>query len=129
MVTNAGERWFLSKLQTENLTAHLYVNDYTPVEGSVVGSFTEMSTLGYASKSVSKDNWTITTDGSDNSTATNILLQWNSFTAGTPVTVYGFYLKTASDIIVGAKRFTNPPIIGTSGEVGAIEITPKFGGD
>lgn len=129
MITNAGERWFLSKLEDENLTAHLYVNDYTPVEWSVVGSFTEMSTLGYASKSVSKDSWAIATDGSDNSTATNTLLQWNSFIAGTPVTVYGFYLKTSTDIIVGAKRFTNPPVIGTSGEIGAIEITPSFKGD
>jgi hypothetical protein len=124
VLPNVGEvQDLVRSLKAVDFTIKLFVNDYTPVKGTVIGNFTEMSTLGYAAKSLVKDNWVISTVGGI-TTATHDLQIW-TFSEGTLVTVYGYYIiETASGILRWAERF---PGTGQSVQHAGdqIEIPPK----
>ena len=65
LVPDAGEVQLLTialqKATVETQTLKLYVNNYTPVEGSIASNFTEMSTNGYAAKVLTRASWSIST--------------------------------------------------------------------
>ena len=90
-------------------TIKLFTNDYTPVAGSVAASFTEMSGLGYASKTLTAGSWTVTTI-SNVASGTYAQQTW-TFTAGSSQVVYGYFVIDASGVILFAERFASPPTI------------------
>jgi hypothetical protein len=128
LVPDKGERQMLimalQKATVETQTLKLFVNNYTPVEGSTEASFTEMSTLGYAAKTLARANWTVATDGGGISSAVQPQQVW-TFTAGTPVTVYGYYIiETTSGVILWAELLPSPQVVQNNGDV--IKITPRI---
>ena len=108
----------------EDLTLCLYVNNVTPSDASVAGTFTEMSTLGYTSKSLVKGSWTVAQNGSSKAEASYAQQSW-TFTSGTAVTVYGYFVKRATTgDLVWAERFTAPHTVQNTGDT--IRVTPKI---
>ena len=120
LVPNAGEEIALDRfLKTSDETLKLYVNDYTPVEGSVAGDFTEMSTQGYAAKTLTAASW---------SSGAYAQQTWTFDGTGGSTIVYGYFVIDAgTGVIMFAERFGTPPTIVNSGD--QIKVTPTVTGD
>jgi len=106
-------------------TLRLFVNDKTPAESDTLASYTEMSTNGYAAKSLARANWTATTSGGV--TTISYPTQTFTFTAGPATTVYGYYITIndgGTEKLLWAERFPYPPTISNAGD--EIRITPKI---
>lgn len=111
--------WFL---QAEDLFLRLYSNDYTPVEGATLASFTEVDGGGYAAKTLDKDNWTI----SSGAPSFGLYSRQEFIFSGTTTltNVYGYYVSDAADIVRWAERFALTPVAPIAGS--KIRITPRF---
>mgnify|MGYP003404643014 FL=1 len=120
LVPNAGEEIALDRfLKTSDETLKLYVNDYTPVEGSVAGDFTEMSTQGYAAKTLTAASW---------SSGAYAQQTWTFDGTGGSTIVYGYFVIDAgTGVIMFAERFGTPPTIVNNGD--QIKVTPTVTGD
>jgi hypothetical protein len=107
-----------------NLTLKLYSNDYTPVDTSVAGSFTEVSGGGYAAITLTNGSWTVTV-GNDPSDAV-YAQQTFTFTGtiGGSGTVYGYFVVDADGTLVWAERFATSFTPAQNGD--NIKVTPKF---
>lgn len=116
------QEWLKRVLKdVNNQTLKLFVNDYTPVEGTLVANLTEMSTHGYAAKTLDKTLWTIATV-SNVTSATHQQQTWN-FTNAASVTVYGYYIVDAvTGTLLYAERFTYPQVV--TGTDTPIKLTP-----
>lgn len=120
LVPNAGEEIALDRfLKTSDETLKLYVNDYTPVEGSVAGDFTEMSTQGYAAKTLTAASW---------SSGAYAQQTWTFDGTGGSTIVYGYFVIDAgTGVIMFAERFGTPPTIVNNGD--QIKVTPTITAD
>lgn len=127
LVPNAGEEIALTRfLKTSDETLKLFVNDYTPVEGSVAGDFTEMSTQGYAAKTLTAASWVVT-PGAPSSGA-YAQQTWTFDGTGGSTIVYGYFVIDAgTGTIMFAERFTTPPTIANVGD--QIKVTPTITAD
>jgi hypothetical protein len=126
LVPDAGELNLLSrmlnKVATGDVRLHLYANNYTPVEGSVIGSFTECTASGYASKLLTGASWTITTVTG----TTEAVYAEQTFTFTAAQTVYGYYVTdSGSTICLWAEIFTGAPFNIPSGG-GSVKCTPRI---
>jgi hypothetical protein len=106
-------------------TLRLFVNDYTPVPGSVVGNFTEMTTQNYAPIVLTNTNWTVTAEDPE----AQAVQAEQTFTfdgSGGDTIVYGYYVTDdTAGALLWAERFPAPPTVpDTLG--GTIKITPKI---
>lgn len=127
LVPTVGEdkllEFALGKSTPGDQTLKLYVNNYTPVDGSVAGSFTEMSTHGYAAKTLTKASWTVAQAGGV-ATGTYAAQTW-TFTAAAVVTVYGYYIvDSTTGILLWAELFNSGKAIQYAGD--QIVITPTI---
>lgn len=112
----------LGKSAQENFTLRLFVNDVTPADADVTGTHTEMSTHGYAAKTLITTSWTVAQAGGV-AEATYAEQVW-TFSAAAAVTVYGYDIVGAtSAILLWEERFAVPRVIQNSGD--QIKITPK----
>lgn len=108
-----------------NQKLKLFVNNYTPVDASVLGDMTEMSTLGYADKTLTKTSWVSTIGASGNPATSAYAQQTFTFTAGTPVTVYGYMVTdVTTGLLLWAEMFSTSKVIQNTGD--QILITPTF---
>lgn len=107
-----------------NLTLKLFCNDYTPVDTSVAGSFTEATGGGYASKTLTNGSWTVTVgnDPSDTVYAEQTFTFTGALT--TNPTVYGYFVVDADGTLVWAERFGTSFTPANNGD--NIKVTPKF---
>jgi hypothetical protein len=120
VVPNVSEVEFLSRaLKNENATLRLYTNDYTPVKGSVIGSFTEAAVSGYAAKTLASGSWSISTSGT-------ISYAEQEFLPLATMSGYGYYVVNAAGTIpMWAERFTGAPYsIPSTG--GSIKVMPTL---
>jgi hypothetical protein len=127
VVPNAFEVLVLNwALKTEILSLRLFSNNYTPVEGSTLASFTEVTGGGYLAKLLTPANWTVT--AGDPSFGLYDAQQTFSFTGptGAPSTIYGYYMVDTSNVVRWAERFpgANLPFTPVAGS--SIRITPRF---
>jgi len=112
----------LNKVATGDVRLHLYSNNYTPVEGSAVGNFTEASASGYAAKSLTGSSWTITTTTG----TTEAVYAEQTFTFTAAQVVYGYYVTDAANTgLLWAELFTGAPFNIPSGG-GSIKVTPRI---
>ena len=128
LVPDAGELQLLTmalkKATVETQTLKLFVSNTTPAEGDTAGTYTEMSTLGYAAITLVRANWTVATV--TGTTTADYPQQTFTFTAGSAVNVYGYYIiETTSGVLLWAERFSDGPYpIANTGD--QIKITPKI---
>lgn len=92
-----------------DLHLRLFKNDYTPADGSALGDFTEADFSGYAEIVIHPGDWDdVAIVSNVAEMQTTVAPSWTA-TAGTPNTVYGWYLAyTGSGIVVAAQRFDSP---------------------
>lgn len=127
VVPTASENQMLETLlgidAAEDLVLCLFVNNITPADTDVLGTYTEMSTLGYTNKTLAKASWSVT-QVSGKAEASYAQQSW-TFTSGTAVTVYGYFLKraTTGDLWY-SERFATPHTVQNTGDT--IRVTPKL---
>jgi hypothetical protein len=126
VVPNAAENVMLqnilNKTASEDMVLKLYTNDYTPIETSVEGSFTEAAGDGYAALTLAGASWTIT-PGAPSSAA---YAQQTFMFTGALGDVYGYFVvQESSGKIMWAERFSNGPYnIQNNGD--EIKVTPTI---
>jgi len=109
----------------DSVKLKLFTNDYTPVEGSVVGDFTEADTAGYTAIDLAKADWTVET-----ATGTTTAAQpQKTFTLTGAGSHYGYYITDiAGTGLLWAERFTDAPHAIPAGG-GTEKITIKLVGE
>jgi hypothetical protein len=118
VVPNVGEvkllRYMLNNQAALDEVLHLYANDPTLSQTSVIGDFTEVTSAGYTAVTLTGGSWTFST--------TTASYPEQTFTFTTNATAYGYYVTTTSNDLLWAERFTAAPFsIPNSG--GQIQIT------
>ena len=118
VVPNVGEvkllRYMLNNQAALDEVLHLYANDPTLSQTSVIGDFTEVTSAGYTAVTLTGGSWTFST--------TTASYPEQTFTFTTNATAYGYYVTTTSNDLLWAERFTAAPFsIPSSG--GQIQIT------
>lgn len=118
IVPTVGEekllKYMLNNSAALDQALHLYFNDPTISQSSVVGDFSEVAAAGYSAVTLSGASWTF-------STATASYPE-QTFTLSTNATAYGYYVTTTSNDLLWAERFTNAPF-NLPGSGGQIAIT------
>jgi len=107
---------------THNLTLKLFVNDYTPVDGSNNAAFTEMSTQGYAAKTLTATSWTVAQNGSNEAEATYPQQSWTFDGTGGATIIYGYYIVDEDNTVLFAERFASSYTAENNGDI--LRITP-----
>lgn len=119
LVPTSGENKLLAvmlgKEAVPAATLMLYVNDKTPADADTAASYTEMSTHGYAAKSI---DLTTAVINQNNGVAEAVYAQQSwTFTAAAPVTVYGYVVKTTGDnTVLWSERFATPRVVQYDGD-------------
>jgi hypothetical protein len=113
----------LGEVAAADLTLKLFVNDYTPIDASVAGDLTEMSTQGYAAKTLDKDDWSYA-QASGKEEASYAEQQWTFDGTGGATTVYGYFVIGYSGTLLWAERFSSARLIQNNGDI--LRFTPKF---
>jgi hypothetical protein len=119
LVPDSGEKELMTRAMTyEGSKLILYTNNYTPTEGTVIGSLTEAAVAGYAAIALASGSWNITT--TTNITTVNYAQQ--SFTPTTAVTCYGYGVtNSAKSILLYAEYFGSAYTLPAGG--GTINVT------
>lgn len=108
-----------------NQQMKLFINNVVPDDNTVNATLTEMSTLGYVAKTLTKTAWT-NTAGAVGFPATGVYAaQTWTFTAGTAVTVYGYWvIDVTTGLMLWVESFASPKIVQNTGD--QIIITPQI---
>jgi hypothetical protein len=119
----------LGVVAQEDQILKLYKNNYTPVEGSAAGSFTEATWSGYAAAPLLGAYWSVVTVVYGVTTASYAEQTFVSDTDQTAQLNYGYFIIGASSgVLLWAERFTDGPYsISVNGD--EIRITPKITGE
>jgi hypothetical protein len=108
-----------------NQILKLFVNNVTETNDALVAAdFTEMTTHGYASKTLTKTSWVVTPNTGAAASAAYAAQTW-TFTAAAAVTVYGYYITdTTTGLLLWFEEFTTPKVVENTGD--QIIITPAI---
>ena len=86
-----------------DLQLRLYCNNYTPLQTSVAGDFTQAAGGGYAAKTLSYGSFTVTV-ANDPSDAVYAIQTWTfSGVLTTNPTIYGYYIVDSDGVLVCAE--------------------------
>jgi len=107
-----------------NYTIKLYTNDYTPLDTSVAGSFTEAAGGGYATKTLTMGSWTVNAanDPSDAVYAQQIWTFTGALDGG--ATIYGYFVVDGDGVLGWGERFATSFTPANDGD--QLKVTPKF---
>jgi hypothetical protein len=108
VVPDVGEVTLLENIKTSysnSFHLHLYKNNFTPVEASVLGDFTEADFSGYATQAF---GFTTALTVAGISYIVGSPLMWQQNGGGTSNTIYGYYVTDNSNtILLWAERFSS----------------------
>lgn len=114
--------WLLSLLP--GLTCRLFKNNYTPLQSSVVGDFTEADFTGYSAQALTGWGAAYINGGGDAETDNGAVLFHQTGT-GTTNNVYGYFVTDGSGSLVYAERNAAAPVaMDTTGKV--YVVSPKL---
>ena len=115
-------KYALNHTAATNVKLHLFKNDYTPVEGSVVADFTECTADGYAAIELTDSSFTAESSAG----VTTAEYEQQTFTLTGASTDYGYYItNNAGTQVLWAERFSDAPHSIPSGG-GTEKITVKI---
>src|SRR5687767_14186556 len=86
-------QYIVGMVNADNPVLHLYSNDVTPSDSTVIGDLTEVARPGYAAKTLLSANWT-TTQASGVTTA---VFSEQTFSFSTDATAYGYFVTDESN--------------------------------
>lgn len=135
IVVNTGKLWMGSLCMEAghpqldgNVRLHLFDNNFTIAENTVIGDLTEIAFTGYADVLLS--------DAVDGGIDSNDRDTWTwpnaTFTAtsssGLPVTAYGYYVTdSAGTTLLWAENFASPYEFAAEGDGFVLAVTFSFG--
>lgn len=126
VVPNNGEAdglaYFVNKQTPQDLVLKLFVNNVVPAETDVASTYTEASGGGYASKTLTGANWTVT----EGAPSEAVYAQQTFDFTGAVGNVYGYYLtRVSSGRIAYSERFSDGPYnVQAAGD--QIKVTPRI---
>lgn len=102
----------------------LFKNDYTPVEGTLIGNITECTEAGYVPITLVGSSWTTT----QSLGVTTAVYSQQTFTFTTGVTAYGYYVTTIEGTpkLLWAERFSGSNGFQLPNTGGEIAIAPRL---
>jgi len=115
-------QYIVGMVNADNPVIHLFSNDVTPSDSTVVGDLTEVAgSTGYASITLLSANWTTTQSGG----VTTAVYSEQTFTFTTNATSYGYYVTNETGQLLWLERFSGAPFDIPDGG-GTISITAKL---
>ena len=123
---NKGEilllQYIVGMVVADNPVLHLYANDITPSDSSVIGDLTEVAgATGYAAITLLSANWTTTQAGG----ITTAVFSEQTFTFTTDATSFGYFVTDETSQLLWLERFSGAPFDIPDGG-GTISITTKL---
>jgi hypothetical protein len=113
---------FLKRTAEVDLTARLYVNNYTPLVTSTAGNFTECTLTGYAALTLTPGSWSgSTSSGLATYTYPTITFTFSPYAGGT--TIYGYYVTIPGVTAVLAELFSTPYAVPAGGGSLTLDVT------
>lgn len=108
-----------------NQQLKLFVNDVSAADDTLdAADFTEMSTHDYAQKVLTKTSWTTSPNAGAPASSVYAAQTW-TFSAASPVNVYGYYvLDATTGLLLWFEEFLTPRVVENAGD--QIIITPAF---
>ena len=102
---------------------HLYANDVTPSDSTVIGDLTEVgAATGYGEITLTSSGWTTTQSAG----VTTAIFSQQTFTFTTDATSFGYFVTASpGGELIWLERFTNAPFEIPDGG-GTISITTKL---
>ena len=109
-----------------NQILKLFTNNITPSDPDTASSYTEMgAVLGYVSKSLTKGSWVTVAGATGNPATSSYPQQTWTFSAGTAVVVYGYFIvDTTTGLLLWSEAFASPKTVQNAGD--QIIITPTI---
>ncbi len=115
-------QYIVGMVDADNPVLHLYSNDHTPSDSTVIGDLTQVGgSTGYAPITLTSANWTTT----QSSGVTTAIFSERTFTFTTTATSYGYYVTNESNQLLWLERFNGAPFLIPDGG-GTVKITPKL---
>lgn len=123
VIPNAGEEAFLDLILASGYTLHLFKNDATISESTVVGDLTEADFTGYSSIALTGGSWVTTP--ADPSTGTYAQQTFTSSADQTPQVIYGYYVTlTAGGALRWVEKFDGSVTV--QFDTDYIKVTPRL---
>lgn len=115
-------QYIVNLVSPTNLVLHLYTNDPTIGQSTVIGNITEVAAgVGYNPITLAGTGWTTTTPGSQGTAVYSEV----TFTFTTAQSVYGYYVtSTSASTLLWLEKFSGAPFTLPAGG-GTIAITPR----
>lgn len=114
-------QYIVGKVAAGNSVLHLYSNDATVSDSTVIGGLTEVSATGYAAITLTTTNWTTTQVGG----VTTAVYSEQTFALATTATTYGYYVTNTAGQLLWLERFSGAPFNIPSGG-GTVSISTKL---
>ena len=113
--------YILNKSTPNDVRMHLFTNNVTPAEDTVIGDLTEATQAGYAIISLPNGTWTVTTTSS----ITTGVHTEVTFSFSENATLYGYFITDGTDTnLLWLESFdTGPFVLGAGG--GNVRVTPR----
>ena len=113
----------VNKTAPENLSLRLFKNNYTPVDTSVTGDFTQADFTGYSAITLVGSDWNAASAGTISCAAVK---EFTSSAGSQNQDIYGYYIvQVTSGVTVWAERFSTAPYnIANNGD--KIQVTPTI---
>lgn len=114
-------QYIVGLVDAGNPVLHLYRNDLTPSDSTVIGDISECTSTGYAAITLVSSNWTTT----QSTGITTAVYSERTFSFTTDGTSYGYYVTDTSGNLLWLERFSGAPFSLPDGG-GTISITAKL---
>lgn len=115
-------QYIVGMVNADNPVLHLYANDVTPSDSTVIADLTEVAgSTGYAAITLLSNQWTTTQLGG----VTTAVYSERTFSFTTDATAYGYYVTNETNQLLWLERFSGAPFDIPDGG-GTISITSKL---
>ena len=99
-------QYIVGMVNADNPVLHLYANDVTPSDSTIIGDLTEVAgTTGYAAITLLSANWTTTQTGG----ITTAVFSEQTFTFTTDATSFGYFVTDETNQLLWLERFSGAP--------------------
>lgn len=117
----------LNKDAPEELDLHLFQNDVTPGNATVIGNLTEATFTGYAAIQLSNANFSTPTNADPSVSTYNAAQAFTSSAGSQNQTIYGYYVtrRTTADLL-WVERFAPGDITTIVNNGDAVNVTPRI---
>lgn len=114
-------QYIVGLVEAGNPVLHLYSNDVTPSDSTVIADITEATSVGYAPITLVSSNWTTTQVAG----VTTAVYSEQTFSFSTDAVCYGYYVTNTSGALLWLERFSGAPFDLPDGG-GSVSITTKL---